>query len=323
MGFLRLFFALNVFFGHSGTIANSIPSVESFFIISGFYISLILNEKYTEKKKKSNFLFITNRFLRIYPSYWIVLILLFLLKVHRYDISLNLTSFSLSDIIQNILIFPSVNLFINKGEFIKGFLNPPAWSLGIEFIFYFLAPFIVRNSKRAFFIFIMSFPLGFLFYDVKVLQVFYLFMLGSLSYFAYKKFWILKKSVFAQRKMEKRVFLGTIIVIGVLAMMMPNLLSIHNLWIQVVYYVGIASVMPFIFSFTSKSRVDRLLGNFSYPVYVCHQLVLEFFWGKVSSPNVHIIIVALFVLSLSFILYKFIDVPIQKYKLKRNTALKK
>lgn len=50
-------------------------AVQAFFIISGFYITLILNEKYVDVNNIYS-LFISNRFLRLYPIYWSVLFLI-------------------------------------------------------------------------------------------------------------------------------------------------------------------------------------------------------------------------------------------------------
>jgi peptidoglycan/LPS O-acetylase OafA/YrhL len=79
MGLLRFILAIGVVFSHTGmawgftTLGGSI-AVQAFYIISGFYIALILNEKYIDQNNSYK-LFITNRFLRIYPIYWLVLLL--------------------------------------------------------------------------------------------------------------------------------------------------------------------------------------------------------------------------------------------------------
>src|SRR5258708_5802533 len=79
MGLFRLLFALSVVTAHSGPILGSSliggkMAVQGFFILSGFYMSLILKKKYS-KKKNAYKLFITNRILRIYPTYFVVLFL--------------------------------------------------------------------------------------------------------------------------------------------------------------------------------------------------------------------------------------------------------
>src|SRR5438874_948988 len=80
MGILRLALALCIYFVHTGWLGgfavfpDRFRAVYTFFIISGFYMAYILNKKYVGKKS-SYFLFISNRFLRIYPLYWVIFLL--------------------------------------------------------------------------------------------------------------------------------------------------------------------------------------------------------------------------------------------------------
>src|SRR5437660_1584735 len=74
MGLLRLFLAISVAIQHSGKAwgIGGGRAVEIFFIISGFYMGLILNSgKYQHYKT-----YLINRFLRIFPLYWVNLLLI-------------------------------------------------------------------------------------------------------------------------------------------------------------------------------------------------------------------------------------------------------
>ncbi len=80
MGFLRLLLAAAVVAEHSTPICGfsftgGHLAVRLFFIISGFYMALILTTKYTADHPNRYWLFISNRFLRIYPCYYVVLLL--------------------------------------------------------------------------------------------------------------------------------------------------------------------------------------------------------------------------------------------------------
>jgi len=80
MGLLRLLLAAAVVAEHSTPICGisftgGHLAVRLFFIISGFYMALILTTKYTADHPNRYWLFISNRFLRIYPCYYVVLIL--------------------------------------------------------------------------------------------------------------------------------------------------------------------------------------------------------------------------------------------------------
>jgi peptidoglycan/LPS O-acetylase OafA/YrhL len=79
MGIIRLLLALSVVAAHTTSffgvhLVGGKVAVQAFYIISGFYMSLILNEKYLGKTGSYK-LFITNRFLRIFPIFWTVLVL--------------------------------------------------------------------------------------------------------------------------------------------------------------------------------------------------------------------------------------------------------
>ena len=79
MGLLRIFLALSVAMQHAGGsfgISGS-RAVEVFFIISGFYMTLIVDSgKYQDYK-----MFFTNRLLKIFPMYVFVLALTFLVSI--------------------------------------------------------------------------------------------------------------------------------------------------------------------------------------------------------------------------------------------------
>jgi len=85
MGILRFILALSVVITHSTSIfglrgVGGQIAVQAFYIISGFYMTLILNEKYIGVNNSYK-LFITNRFLRLYPTYWVVLLLTIIYSV--------------------------------------------------------------------------------------------------------------------------------------------------------------------------------------------------------------------------------------------------
>lgn len=77
MGVLRLLLAVSVIAAHAGPLfgTSMLPgnfAVETFFMISGFYMSLILSEKYCGPG--AIWKFYSNRYLRLYPTYFIIVI---------------------------------------------------------------------------------------------------------------------------------------------------------------------------------------------------------------------------------------------------------
>ena len=83
MGTLRFILAMSVAYGHAGDFLGFplVPgdtAVQSFYAVSGFYMALVLNEKYRPGSSTYS-LFISNRFLRLFPVYATVVCLILLL----------------------------------------------------------------------------------------------------------------------------------------------------------------------------------------------------------------------------------------------------
>ena len=161
MGTFRFLLALSVIASHVGPIPNFYPpgghtSVQAFFVLSGFYMALVLTYKYTGPNQIS--LFLTNRFLRIYPPYLFILFISALyIYFIRYPLPLSYdiqpTYFRDCSIGQELNFGQDITLFFgsnNEGAIalqngslpsLYGcYLLPQGWSLGMELIFYLLAP---------------------------------------------------------------------------------------------------------------------------------------------------------------------------------------
>ena len=309
MGMFRLFLAFNVFLGHF-SINTHIPAVESFFILSGFYMSLVLNEKYVGKKK-SYFLFIKNRFLRIYPSYFFVLLLFVLLFIVRGQFQFLLPNFP--KLLENIALITNYKYYFPLGNYTQNLIDGPAWSLGIEMIFYLMAPFILRSKRLVFLALIVSFILNRMFTTAKFFQIFYLFFLGAISYLIYLKIRKIGISVLLQNKFVVCSLL--FFAAGFIFFLVPVLPHFEGL-IDKIYYLQIMLIIPFVFPVISKSIFDKFLGDLSYPLYICHMFIIEAF------PRLSFELLTLAVLVLSFTIFILIDKPIQEYKLGKKGFLR-
>lgn len=317
MGSLRLVLALTVFLSHTNSLFGLLlvgPSVavQSFFLISGFYMALVLNEKY--KGPGSYYLFITNRFLRLLPAYWVVLVLIVLMiySLRSFSpeepwISYNLKMFfpfldikaQASIIFSNVFIIgqdvlrifgidPRSGSFVLTTDPAKGsalmppvyafFFNPPAWSIGTELLFYLIAPFLVRGKKALLALLSLSLLLRVVMfysgYTSKAWQ--FQFFPTELALFLLGvlsyKLYQAKKSFFS----SGFGLYATVFVIAatVLYQFMPGLEVQGADMKKWFYYVLLIFLIPGAFSYTSASRADRYLGDLSYPVYVVHYAVL-------------------------------------------------
>lgn len=311
MGILRLLLAISVVICHSTpifgiSIVGGQLAVQAFYIISGFYMTMILNEKYL-KKEGSYKLFITNRFLRLYPIYWCVLILTVIWLTGVYFLSPGADSgpvgaisshFSgmgigavLLLIVSNLFLFGQDLVFflgLDKASgalyFTENFRSsdpslysflflPQSWTIGLEIMFYLIAPFMVRQ-KLPVLISIIAASFG-LSYACEFMNLpndpwtyrflptqLGFFILGSLSFHIYRK--IRNTTIHP--------------VVGVAPLLGTAVATLFYNWLPFdlpyLYLAAFAIALPFIFKLTKSWSWDSYVGELSYPVYTCHILLL-------------------------------------------------
>src|SRR6266700_3478623 len=150
MGFFRLLLAISVISIHTDynlglSRFGEQLAVNAFFIISGFYMALILAEKYTGKNGSYR-LFITNRFLRIYPLYWVVLLATIIFSTGLNPFRLPYTS--VFKFISDIALLARTDYFSVNAAVSNTPLVTPAWTLIVELTFYLFAAFFVRLKSK-------------------------------------------------------------------------------------------------------------------------------------------------------------------------------
>jgi len=355
MGLLRFLLAIAVILSHSGSLfglkfVSGPTAVEAFFIISGFYIALILNEKYV-KANDSYRLFITNRFLRLYPMYWVMLIISLICSycISNYDATaygssltywethapaLNFSSFftlAFTNIFlfgQDVIMFLAVNIKTGNMFFIRdfrlsntsayGFLFfPQTWSIGLELTFYCVAPFLVRQKYPVLIILIVISAFAKLYaithhlnldpwtYRFFPFELMY-FLLGALAYVIYKKFIQPNK---LPAWISYSVFIGLI------------LLTITDGFLYTryagsIYCFGVFCAIPVLFKFTKNFKIDRLLGELSYPMYITHIFVLNIIKAAGITNYQNVITISGSVI-ISVVLIKLIGNPVEKIRQSR------
>lgn len=324
MGLLRLLLACAVVFAHSGplfgvTLTGGTVAVQTFFIISGFYMALILNEKYVGAGTFR--VFLLNRVLRLFPAYWAVMAVTLLLSgmamimlnspgrlepyVRYWEI---LDIFSLLFLIfANALIigqdwvmfmgidpagalYPLTNFAQSDPQTNKFLFLPQAWSLGIELTFYAIAPFLVRRkcwdivllvavaicARYYLYVYLGLFedPWSYRFFPLEL----GMFLLGVLGYKGY-----------AQLKgrdpgLLPAVFSYCFIGVTLAYQFLPEFGEYGRFPLKIwCYYLLAAASIPFLFFYSKKNRVDRYIGELSYPVYISHVLVI----GVLHSAGIH------------------------------------
>lgn len=312
MGTLRIILAISVVIAHSSKIfgfeiVGGQIAVQAFYIISGFYMTLILNEKYIGKNDSYK-LFITNRLLRLYPIYWTVLLLTILASVGinlvttvnymgkiqpyiNHFQSLNMGSLLFLVLTNIIIFFQDFVMFLGIDKTTGGLfftsnfqqthpqlwtflLVPQAWSIGIEISFYLIAPFIVRKK--------LSFIYGLLL--LSTLLRILLFTNGldhdpwTYRFFPTELLFFLLGTLayHTYKKIDllnlKKPFLMSIYVFILLFTLSYSWIPITNK--MYIYFTSFFLSLPFVFILTKRWKRDRYIGELSYPIYISHLLVL-------------------------------------------------
>ncbi|HTB23657.1 MAG TPA: acyltransferase [bacterium] len=323
MGVLRLWLAFAVLTAHIGAVGNyqllSGPlAVQAFYVISGFYMALVLDRKYA----KSTWVFLFNRVSRLYPGYLALSLLAFL---YLYSMG-RLTGtdfgalFYINDywphfsfwgraitVASNVLMEgKDVTVFLAVDPHTAGyFLSahpvhgvvpssafqflPQSWSLGLEFNFYLLSPWLVRLRSR-WIVLIMAAstatrlalahfgysgdPWTYRFFPSELA----VFLLGLMAYRVYRGLGE-EDSNWRQASYMATAVLIPVVVLSAYLPGNENSTALLTLPL-------LALALPWIFERSKDISLDRSIGELSYTVYLSHLLVANLMrpLGVTSGP---------------------------------------
>lgn len=363
MGALRLFLAVSVLVAHAGPIFGlnlmfSDVAVKLFFIISGFYMSLVLSGKYEGKSLR--WTFYTNRFLRLYPAYVLAILItgaLFLVAEHvpnapeknllageiikRFSGSRGeLDGLSLAALlIPNFFIVGSdiVWLFhhsVSAGwEFTFGILahHPgairggdylfiqPAWSIGVELWFYALVPTLSRVKTPLIALLAAASLALRVWMDWRHPWITYFFFPAALCFFL---FGMLAHRFWASplfKRLATPSRVWTVAGCGLALLMLREFIPGFRNYAVLIYAVAIFS-LPFVFQAFKNITWDRWVGNMSYPVYLFHTAVIAAIRDFTSSHSTFLIIVL--TLAVAFVVNYFVEEPLESYRQRRAAKQK-
>lgn len=326
-------------------------AVQIFFIISGFYMALILHEKYNRPGDYSQFLL--QRFLRLYPVYLFVLLATVLLYVvffavsghavgpldflKRYPQTQGVASLCTYAVV-NLAVFGLESLCFFRQDATTGLLYfsmpppgtfsisckafafvPQAWSLSLEFLFYLLAPFLVRRSVRfQATLLAAGVLLRYLLYFSPIWDVtswlnhFFpsvisYFLAGSLGYRFYRTY----------LKPHDRLPAWALWSLGIFALCIlfyRRLPYAYTYCYDPVFLPISAAVVPYLFALTRNLTWDRAIGELSYPVYLAHFQILQMLLPAVGkSPWLEPVCFALTILA-AILLYACLDRRLEAWR---------
>lgn len=351
MGLVRLLLSISVVLTHSSAIFGTSlvggrTAVECFFVISGFYMAMVLEKKYFKMRSAVWPTFMASRMARLLPVYVTVLLAAAAATVFAPMIGKQsdfLDGFSGLSIPGAIVVVFS-NLTLLGQDFLTfsavgpaGFpvpvadplsdpnrganllLIPQAWSVSVEILFYLLAPFLLRLSTRslvAIGVLSITLRLVLLIAGLNVDPWTYRFFPSELLYFlagvvAYRAV----GSSAAQPRWLGGALVSALLVASVFFSLLRNSLA----FIEFAFPLIFAIAVPYIFSWTSRSKFDRWIGELSYPLYVVHVLVAK----VLDAANFPVTGLTLTAASLvaAVILLLLIDVPVERIRQARLMRL--
>jgi len=300
MGVLRIFLALCVFCSHSRPIGNlqwlgGDLAVELFFVVSGFYMQLVLGTRYTKTNLGKSWVlkFYEARYFRLLPIYSMGGLLVVGAAFLRPDLAPfpiwkfvwdlpntvgNLLFKSFLCLTNMTIFFQDLTMFVGVGNgqikitqnfwwseklLFEGLAIPQAWSLGTELSFYFLAPYLL-NLRSRWLVICACCSLGTKIIAVSALHLgdpwTYRFFPFELGYFLLGALGFRYRSLFdylVPERVERYWYCVYPLVIGFVTVRVSVPLP------TLVYPMALACALPLIFKLTAGIKADRLTGELS------------------------------------------------------------
>lgn len=316
------FYGDSVIHGHYGVVL--------FFVLSGFLITFLLFEEKKELKKIKIFNFYMRRVLRIWPLYFLILIISVVLYIYS-NKSLNI----INTVPFYLFFLPNVafalNITINKYSSIL-------WSVGSEEQFYLLWPILVNSFSRKRFLKLNLFFIAFFTFGPNIIDFFNHNILND-SEIIIKISKIINKTgfnciatgaVFAYIYKYKKPVVNFIFKIQIMNFILIIFLLIFNT--KTFLFKGIDDqVYAFLFGililnlginnqsiFNLENKILNYLGKISFGIYMYHLIMIDLtqFIMLQFEINRHIIfLISLFLtLFVSGISYKYFEKPFLKIK---------
>ena len=341
LGLLRITLAFAVLLSHLPPATYKFMSgglaVQGFFIVSGFYMSLVLDGKYRDPG-----LFYSNRLLRLFPTYFVMMAIAAVTLF-----GFNASATSTQQIFASTYSHPATaavlgfeNLALVGQDLLYWFrlpgdgsmpfdptgapptdaspvawqalLVPQSWSLSLELMFYALAPFLARLSWRWIVALAAAsialrfsgylLPVDFALWQGRFFPtVFFMFLLGMLAH---------RCLPLVTRLPKWTGWIANIALLGMIASL--PLWPVDRAIAPWLVYIAIAVAIPFIFNAFKDAAWDRWIGDLSYPIYLSHLVII----GLVLTFNwpMPITIAIGGTLALSIALLIFVDRPVDRWR---------
>ena len=273
MGFYRYLLAVLVLVSHTrlapAHVSIGVTAVVSFFILSGYVMTLLVDRHYAALEKAP--LFYLDRMGRIFPQYLLYLALTVVLVARQLIVPVGAGSgCGAGEIALNIAVLP-----LNWSRMVSPdcFYLPQAWSLALELTFYLIVPFLIASRRLMRALACLSFAV----FVASVATVIdpdiygYRTLPGTL-------FMFVAGMALARRELMPRWFPPAVWLagLGFLAMLLIES-GLHEANVSRDVVIGFVLGFPAVAALRrlAPSRLDEMFGNLSYGLFLNHVLVLD------------------------------------------------
>jgi peptidoglycan/LPS O-acetylase OafA/YrhL len=345
-GMLRTVLALMVIGHHLFHLQPiGVYAVFGFYIISGYLMTLIMHKSYGYSVL-GKYRFVLNRFLRLYPLYWLsagfsILLIFFIggASVREYHDSIYMP-LSITEMIENIfMIFPAwYPIDVNPR------LVPQTWALTVEMFFYCLICLGISKTfirVKIWFIlsvmyiiatFVLELPASNRYFPITAASL--PFSIGSAIYFYSEN----KGAIFHKAKLSTIWLFAAMIancLVGLITSHVKNIGSFKEL----AFYMNVIISSLLVYNIAIGGRIvafnrktDKFIGDLSYPMYLLHwQTGLLVSYVLFDKPfhefsirgGINLIVSITVVLVFSYLAVLMVDKPIQEIreKIKAKNAV--
>jgi len=329
MGVLRLLLASIVLASHVGAAPaySGVMAVECFFVISGFYMQMIIREQYAHHphwRRK----FLISRFLRIFIPYWVTLSAIVAISAFIHE------DLPTGSLFSNVFIIGTEHIKLWRA--VEGCMSfdwqqlliPQVWSVGIELMFYAIAPVLLvcrtgvlvaitaLSMAGKAWLLAHDYHAAFLECGDGLLNGIFpleigIFTMGALCYRFYA-------AVVAADNHFKAENMYQVMLALVIAASAGFTIGLHYwpspLEVVVISYIYIAAVtlaLPFLFHASRTIVRDRFVGDLSYSFYLCHLYVAHHVLTEVRmSKYVKFILLELATVACAYAINRFVEKPL-------------
>ena len=282
-------------------------SVMAFFVLSGYVITWVMNNKYPSNGIGAR-AFLMGRFIRIYPLYWTIITILVVILWLTTAPGEARPQLELPRLIGDYLLIPYgiIGFFWFFNRFAYGMIDVPAWTLSYDMIFYLVAPWVVLRKG--------------VLLAIIVLELIYVGVVAQLgpqhfdgwheAYFTTGHATLLAFAVGAlayyYRQVEIPVWAFLLAMFGLLYFAFAPY-GLTNLYLNHVLVIAVATVL--VVALKRRSPLDNLFSELTYSTYLLHLPVHEaLLWLGVSHAGI-IALVMTYVLS--FATVKYFEAPLE------------